>query len=168
MLNPYAPYTTLTQPRQGLLLVKWSKVLSKIALLGALGFLIPVAMLLPVHYAMDDIGFGSERRNLVGTLLPPAFGCCVLFTLSAIASSVSKNGATFVQSLFLIGTTFILAYINLAPLHHYKSDEPPSGGTELIPIIAVAIMFSGLVIFAYARKIKTVILDVGVDHANKA
>lgn len=148
--------------------MKWSKALTKIALLGVLGFLIPVAMLLPVFYAMDDIGSGSESRNLIAILIPPAFGCCVLFTLSAIASSVSKNGATFVQSLFLIGTTFILVHINLVPLQHYKSDEPPFAETELIPIIAVAIVFSGLVIFAYSRKIKTVVLDVGFDQANEA
>ncbi len=147
--------------------MKWSKALTKIALLGVLGFLIPVAMLLPVFYAMDDIGSGSESRNLIAILIPPAFGCCVLFTLSAIASSVSKNGATFVQSLFLIGTTFILVYINLAPMQHFKSGEPPSGGTELIPIIAVGLVFTGLLIFAYSRKSKTVIMDVGVDHENE-
>ncbi len=145
----------------------WSKVLSKIALLGVVGFLIPLAMLLPVHYAQDDLRSGSESRNLNAILLQPAIGCCVLFTLSAIASSVSKNGATFVQSLFLIGTTYILVHLNFIPLHQHKGDELPSGGTESIPIVAVASVFTALLIFAYARKSKTVIMDVGLDHQNE-
>jgi hypothetical protein len=137
--------------------MKLSKGLAKIASLALLGFILPFAMLFPVYLVLDGIGAGATE-NAILHLLPPAIGCSFLFALSAIVSTLSSKGPTFVQSLFLIGTTFIVVSLQV-PRKHYKSEDPQIV-SAVAPIIAAAIAFLFLFVFAYFRRVSANVSEV--------
>ena len=68
-----------------------SRTLFKIAALTAIGFVIPVAMLLPVEYAFSEFGTQPDWNTLLNRYLPPAAGCSMFFLASAITSSTPKK-----------------------------------------------------------------------------
>jgi hypothetical protein len=114
--------------------------------LAIVGFLIPPAMLIPVGYAVSESGDQPDLGTVLLYCLPPAIGCSFFFTASAIVSSGPHSRLTFVQALFILGTTFIVSVMAFAPIKHYKSDEPPAEWRSLMPFVAVSCAFLLLMI----------------------
>lgn len=123
-----------------------SRTLFKIIALTGIGFVIPVAMLLPVEYALSEFGTQPDWNTLVDRYLPPATGCSLFFLASAITSSTPRKLVTFVQSLFLHGTTFILCSLAVVPIHHNKVADPQQGHLAWIPFVSVLLLFMALLV----------------------
>ncbi len=123
-----------------------SRTLFKIIALSAIGFVIPVAMLLPVEYALSEFDTQPEWNTLVDRYLPPATGCSLFFLASAITSSTPRKLVTFVQSLFLHGTTFIVCALAFVPIHHNKIADPQQQHLAWIPFVSVLLLFMALTV----------------------
>jgi Zn-dependent protease len=122
------------------------RTLFKIIALTGIGFVIPVAMLLPVEYALSEFGTQPDWNTLVDRYLPPATGCSLFFLASAITSSTPRMLVTFVQSLFLHGTNFILCSLAFVPIHHNKVADPQQGHLAWIPFVSVLLLFMALLV----------------------
>jgi hypothetical protein len=118
-----------------------SRTLFKITALTAMGFVIPVVILLPVDYALSEIGSQPDWNTLGDRYLQPATGCSLFFLASAITSSTPRKLVTFVQSLFLHGTTFILCSLAFVPIHQNKVADPQQQHLALIPFVSVLLLF---------------------------
>jgi hypothetical protein len=123
-----------------------SRIFFKIIALTAIGFVIPVAMLLPVEYALSEFGTQPDWNTLVDRYLPPATGCSLFFLASAITSSTPRKLVTFVQSLFLHGTTFIVCALAFVPIHHNKVADPQQQHSAWIPFVSVLLLFMALTV----------------------
>lgn len=123
-----------------------SRTLIKIIALTATGFVIPIAMLLPVEYALSTLGTQQDWSTLVDRYLSPATGCSLIFLASAITSSTPGKIVTFVQSLFLHGTTFIICSIALVPIHHNSVENPDQSHLAWIPFVSVFLLFMALLV----------------------
>jgi hypothetical protein len=128
-----------------------SHTLSKIIALTAVGFAIPVAVLLPVEYALSEYGTQPDWNTLVDRYLPPATGCSLFFLASAITSSTPRKLVTFVQSLFLHGTTFIVCALTFVPIQHHKVGDPQQQNLSWIPFVSVFLLFMALLIIGNIR-----------------
>ncbi len=120
--------------------------LFKIVALTAIGFVIPIVMLLPVEYAFSEFGTQPVWRTLWDRYLPPATGCSLFFLASALTSSTPRKILTFVQSLFLHGITFIACTFSFVPIHHNKVADPHQGHLAWIPFVAVLLLFMALMV----------------------
>lgn len=123
-----------------------SRTLFKIIALTGIGFVIPVATLLPVEYALSEFGTQPDWSTLVDRYLPPSTGCSLFFLASAITSSTPRKLVTFVQSLFLHGTTFIVCSVAFVPIHHNKVADPQQGQLAWIPFVSVLLLFMALTV----------------------
>jgi hypothetical protein len=123
-----------------------SRTLFKIIALTAIGFVIPIAMLLPVECALSEFGTQPNWNTLVDRYLPPATGCSLLFLASAITSSTQRKLVTFVQSLFLLGTTFIVCSLAFVPVHQNKVADPQQGNLAWIPFVSALLLFMALLV----------------------
>lgn len=132
----------MTRPR-----LHWSRTLIKISALTVIGFLIPVAMLLPVEYAFSELGTQADWRTVLERYLPPAIGSSLLFLASAIASSTPRKVVTFVQAMFLHFITFVVCVAAFTPLQNAKSTTPEPSVWAYIPFIAVLCVFVALLVF---------------------
>lgn len=148
--NPYAAAQPADQDNA---LVYWRYAVIKTIALAIVGFLIPTAMLVSVEYTASEFGPPTNFGIILTRYLPPSLGCSLLFTASAIASSVPNSRLTFVQALFILGTTFIVSVMAFTPIQHYKSDDPPTGPWGIVPAAAVSGMF--LLLMVFGRKAKT-------------
>ncbi len=122
------------------------RTLLKIIVLTGIGFVIPVAMLLPVEYALSEFGTQPDWITLVDRYLKPSTGCSLFFLASAITSSTPRKLLTFVQSLFLHGTTFIVCSVAFVPIHHNKVADPQQGHLAWIPFVSVLLLFMALLV----------------------
>ena len=129
-----------------------SRTLFKIAALTSIGFVIPVAMLLPVEYAVSEFGTHPDWDTLLNRYLPPSTGCSLLFFASAITSSTPRKIVTFVQSLFLHGVTFIVCFMAFVPIQHNKVADPQRGHLAWIPFVAVLLVFISLMVIGNIQK----------------
>ena len=127
-------------------LMSWSRTLFKIVALTTIGFVIPVAMLLPVDYAFSEFGTQPDWTALLDRYLPPATGCSLFFLASAITSSTPRKIVTFVQSLFLHFAIFIFCVVGFVPIQHFKIDNPQQGHLAWIPFVAVLLLFTVLMV----------------------
>jgi hypothetical protein len=123
-----------------------SRTLFKIIALTGIGFVIPVATLLPVEYALSEFGTQPDWSTLVDRYLPPSTGCSLFFLASAITSSTPRKLVTFVQSLFLHGTTFIVCSLAFVPIHHNKVADPQQAHLAWIPFVSVLLLFMALLV----------------------
>lgn len=128
-----------------------SRALFKIIALTAMGFVIPIAILLPVDYALSEIGNQPDWNTLGDRYLQPATGCSLFFLASAITSSTPRKLVTFVQSLVLHGTTFILCSLAFVPIHHNKVADPQQQHLALIPFVSVLLLFLVLMVIGNVR-----------------
>ena len=122
-----------------------SRILFKIVSLTAIGFVIPIVMLLPVEYSLSEFGH-PDWSTLWDRYLPPATGCSLFFLASAITSSTPRKILTFVQSLFLHGITFIACTFAFVPIQHNKVTDPHQGQLAWIPFVAVLLLFMALMV----------------------
>jgi len=123
-----------------------SRTLFKIVALTAIGFVIPVAMLLPVEYALSEFGTQPDWNTLLNRYLPPATGCSLFFLASAFTSSTPRKIVTFVQSLFLHGITFIAFALAFVPIQHNKVADPQQEHLAWIPFVAVLLLFMAFMV----------------------
>ena len=126
--------------------MRWSRTLFKIVALTTIGFVIPVAMLLPVEYALSEFGTQPDWNTLLNRYLPTCTGCSLLFFASAITSSTPRKIVTFVQSLFLHGVSFIVCFISFVPIQHNKVADPQRGHLAWIPFVVVLLVFIALMV----------------------
>jgi uncharacterized membrane protein len=120
--------------------------LVKIVAFTLIGFVVPIVMLLPVDYALSDFGTHPDWNALSVRYLPPATGCSLLFLASAMTSSTPRKLVTFVQSLFLHGTTFILCSLAFVPIHQNKVSDPKQEYLAWIPFVSVLLLFMALLV----------------------
>ena len=126
--------------------MKRPRTLFKIIALTAVGFAIPVTMLLPVDYAFSEFGTQPDWNTLLNRYLPPATGCSLFFIASAFTSSTPRKILTFVQSLFLHATTFIVCALACLPIQHNKVADPQQENLAWIPFVAVLLLFMVLMV----------------------
>ena len=123
-----------------------SRTLLHVIGLTAIGFAIPVAMLLPVEYARAEFGVQFDWNKLLDRLMPPTIGCSGLFLVSALTSSTPRKTLTFVQSLFLHGVTFIASSFAFVPVQNNKVTDPQLSRLAWIPFLAVLLLFVALMV----------------------
>jgi len=123
-----------------------SRTLFKIIALTAMGFMIPVAMLLTVEYALSEIGTQPDWNTMGNRYLRPTTGCSLFFLASAITSSTPRKHVTFVQSLFLHGITFIVCTLTFVPIHQNKVADPQQQHLAWIPFVSVLLLFLVLMV----------------------
>jgi hypothetical protein len=120
--------------------------LFRIAVLTIVGFLIPVAILLPIDFAFSEFGAQPDWETLLVRYLPPSIGCSLFFLASAMTSSTPRKIVTFVQSLFLHFVVFIFCVLAFMPIQHVKTSNPQPGPFAWIPFVAVPLLFTALMV----------------------
>ena len=124
--------------------MNWQRAIAKTLTLAIVGFLIPIAVLMPLEYAVSEFAPRQALATIVSHSFFPSLGCSLLFAASAIVSVGPARRVTFVQAVFLLGTTFVVSTLAFVPLHHTKSLEPRPG--EWIPFVNVLFMFLLLIV----------------------
>jgi carbon starvation protein CstA len=138
--NPYTP------PRLQEAVVNRPGTRFKVVALTGIGFVVPIVLLLSVEYAFVEFVTQRDWRTFWSRYLPPATGCSLLFLASAITSSTPRRLLTFVQSLFLYGTTFVACTFAFVPIQPNKAAIAHLGILNWIPFVAVLLLFIVLVV----------------------
>lgn len=120
---------------------------------AAIGFAITaivIGFIAVYHFGFHDIHPIDRENDLVrlpGMILIPSLGLAMLFSLSAVASSTLKNGASFMQSLIVIAGATLISVFATQPRIRTKAVDPDAWLETAIPIATAAVATLAMLIY---------------------